>query len=227
VGQASISFVQDTELMRLARESGCVGLFFGLESVSETQLRRLKKSIGEVRKIEEAIRRIKGMGIHFHASLVFGFDDDGPHTFPETLDFLQRNRVGSASFNILTPYPGTPVHDRFRSEGRLLTLDWKHYDHSTVVFMPRNMTPAELQAGTMWVKEEFTKFSSILKRLRGNLHHPLLYLALNRGLRNTLESDRARVARLENGSLSTLPVVESAAPGPRIPDEAAKPVSIS
>jgi len=213
VGQASISFVHDAELMRLARDSGCAGLFFGLESVSETQLRRMKKSIKEVAAIEEAIRKIKGMGIHFHASLVFGFDNDTQRTFPETLDFLQRNKIGTASFNILTPYPGTPIHERFLREGRLLSTDWKHYDHSTVVFEPKNMTPYELQAGTMWIKKRFTTVPSILRRLPGNLHHPLLYLAMNWGLRSTVKSDPERLAGLQAGLFgSRQPVPAQALP---------------
>ncbi|MFH1714941.1 MAG: radical SAM protein [Elusimicrobiota bacterium] len=39
-GQASLSFVNDIELMKLAAKSGCVALFFGVESVSETQLKK-------------------------------------------------------------------------------------------------------------------------------------------------------------------------------------------
>jgi radical SAM superfamily enzyme YgiQ (UPF0313 family) len=38
VGQASLSFVKDKEMMQLASQCGCKGLFFGLESVSKSQL---------------------------------------------------------------------------------------------------------------------------------------------------------------------------------------------
>lgn len=137
VGQASISFVHDAELMKLAAESGCAALFFGLESVSETQLKTMRKSIKEIKGIEEAIKKVKDFGIHFHASMVFGFDGDTKDIFPETLDFLQRNKVGTASFNILTPYPGTKIYEQLKREGRLLTTDWKYYNHSTVILNPR------------------------------------------------------------------------------------------
>jgi len=196
VGQSSISFVHDTEIMELAVESGCVALFFGVESVSEAQLKRMPKSIKQVGKIEEAVRKVKRMGIHFHASVVFGFDGDTKAIFSETLDFLNRNKIGTASLNILTPYPGTRVYDQFKSEGRLLTADWKYYDHSTVVFQPQNMTPFELQAGEIWVKKEYSKASSIIKRFPGNLSHPLLYLAMNLGIRKNVKIDTRRLARL-------------------------------
>lgn len=192
-GQASISFVHDAELMRLAAESGCVALFFGVESVSEAQLKSMRKSIKEIYKIEEAIKRITGLGILFHASIVFGFDNDTKDIFPETLDFLWRNKVSSTSLNILTPYPGTRIYEQFKREGRLLTTDWKYYDHSTVTFIPKNMSPDELQAGTLWVKKEFAKMSSILRRLPANRAHPLLYLSLNLALRQIVKIDAIKL----------------------------------
>ena len=180
----------------LSAESGCVGLFFGVESVSETQLSRMPKSIKQIEKIEEAVKKVKDIGIHFHASVVFGFDSDTKEIFPETLEFLNRNKIGTASLNILTPYAGTRVYEQFKKEKRLLTANWKYYDHSTVVFKPRNMTPDELQSGEIWVKKEFSKISSILKRLAGNLSHPLLYSAMNLGIRKTVEVDMRRLPHI-------------------------------
>jgi radical SAM superfamily enzyme YgiQ (UPF0313 family) len=195
-GQSSISFVHDEELMRMAAESGCSALFFGLESVSETQLKTMRKTIKEIKLVEEAIKKVKSFGIHFHASLVFGFDNDTPAIFPETLEFLQRNKIGTASLNVLTPYPGTKIYEQFCREGRLLTTNWKYYDHSTVVFKPKGMTPYELQNGSMWVRQEFTKLGAILGRLPGNLSHPLLHLALNLGARQNKNANHARLAGL-------------------------------
>jgi radical SAM superfamily enzyme YgiQ (UPF0313 family) len=198
VGQASISFVHDTELMKLAAESGCGALFFGLESVSVAQLKKMRKSIKEVEKMGEAVKKVKGLGIHFHASFVFGFDNDTTAVFPETLEFLQKHKISTASFNILTPYPGTAVYQQFKSEGRLLTDNWKYYDHSTVVFKPKNMTPYELQAGEIWAKKEFSKLSSILKNLPWNLSHPLLYVAMNLGTRQNVKADILRLPKLSS-----------------------------
>ena len=51
VGQASLSFVKDEELMRLAALSGCKALFLGLESVSESQLKHMRKTLKEVESL--------------------------------------------------------------------------------------------------------------------------------------------------------------------------------
>jgi radical SAM superfamily enzyme YgiQ (UPF0313 family) len=189
IGQGSISFVNDYELIKLAAESGCAGLLFGLESVTKAQMALMGKAIKDISQLEEGIKRVQGLGIHFNASLVFGFDNDTSATFPETLDFLQRNKIGSAIFNILTPYPGTRIYEQFKNEGRLLTMNWKYYDHKTVVFRPRNMTPLELQSGVIRIKKEFLKLSSILYRLPGNFSNPLVYLAVNFMVRRTIKED--------------------------------------
>jgi hypothetical protein len=143
----------------------------------------------EVRKMEQAIRTVEDHGIYFHASMIFGFDTDTMNTFPETLDFLERNRISSASLNILTPYPGTAIYHRFREAGRLLTQDWRDYNHKTVVFRPRNMTPFQLQAGRTWVFREFNRVSSILRRLPAHLNHPLYHLAMCIGHRAISRGD--------------------------------------
>jgi radical SAM superfamily enzyme YgiQ (UPF0313 family) len=182
VGQATLAFARDGELLELARGSGCAALFFGLESVSESKLQGLRKSIKNLAGIRDAVDTVKAHGIYLHASVIFGFDEDTFDTFPETLDVLERNRISSASINILTPYPGTEVFRRFRQEGRLLTGDWTHYDHSTVVFRPRNMSPLELQAGRLWASREFTRLRSVLRRLADHLDHPLFHLFFNLGM---------------------------------------------
>jgi radical SAM superfamily enzyme YgiQ (UPF0313 family) len=182
VGQATLSFARDEQLLALARDSGCLALFFGLESVSESRLRDLRKSIKDLAGIRDAVATMRAYGIYLHASVIFGFDEDTRDTFPNTLDFLERTRISSASINVLTPYPGTEVFRRFRGEGRLLTEDWTYYDHSTVVFRPNNMSALELQAGRLWASREFTKTSAMLRRLPAHLGHPLLHLFFNLGM---------------------------------------------
>ena len=188
-GQASISFVQDTEFMKMASDSGCKGLFFGLESVSKSQMQAMRKSLKEIGEVEDAIKKVMSFGIFFHASMIFGFDDDTTDIFPETLDFLNKNNIGSASLNILTPYPGTQTYRKFRDQGRLISHDWAYYDHNTVVYRPKNMSPIELQAGRLWAVSEFTKMSASMKRLLHNTSHPLLHMGINMGSRKSINNE--------------------------------------
>ncbi len=192
---SSIAFVNNAELLRLAAESGCIMLFVGLESVVERNLRSMPKLPQNVPDVEEAIRKLRDSGILFYASLIFGRDDDDRSIFPETLEFLHRNQVSAVSFNVLTPFPGTKVFEQLDAEDRLLTRDWKYYDTDTVVYKPKKLSPLELQAGLLWMKKEFYKMSSTVRRLRWNLDHPFLYLAFNAGCNQTYRNDLAKYPR--------------------------------
>lgn len=197
VGQASISLVKDLELMQLAAESGCKALFFGLESVNEEQLATLRKSIKEIENLKTALKKIKKMGILIHASMIFGFDNDKKEVFKDTVRFLIKNKISTVSFNILTPYPGTRTFAELRESGRLLTSDWKYYDHNTVVFKPTNMSPFELQWGKTYARKRFYRLHSVLERFTGNLYSPLIYFATNYGHMKQVRVEEKRVGLLK------------------------------
>jgi radical SAM superfamily enzyme YgiQ (UPF0313 family) len=182
IGQSSISFAHDIELMKLAKKSGCKGLFIGLESVVESNNHQFTK-LKSLEDTQQSIRKILKMGIMIQASVIFGFDDDTHETFEQTIRFLRKNRISVASINALTPYPGTRVFEKFKETGRLLHEKWEYYDHHTVVFQPKNMTPLELQIGKIKAKTDFSKLFSIAERILGNLRMPVYYLAVNMGYR--------------------------------------------
>jgi len=114
-----------------------------------------------------------------HTFFVFGFDSDEKSIFEKTLKFLMGNKICSAGFCILTPYPNLKFFKELKEQKRILTYDWRYYNHYTTVFSPKNMTAAELQDGKDKLKENFYSIYSILKRLFGNLDHPLIFLAVN------------------------------------------------
>ena len=109
-GQCTVTIANDDELLQLCRESGCRGLFIGLETVSPTSMTKMRKTLKSMKDNEDAVKKIQDTGIIFHPSFVFGFDDDTKAVFDDTLEFLYRNRITTATFNILTPYPGTRLY---------------------------------------------------------------------------------------------------------------------
>jgi len=197
VGQASISFLQETELLQLAADSGCKILFIGLESVDETQQKTLKKSMKNNEELKLTIKKIKKMGILIHASMIFGFDSDTKKVFRETVKFLIKAKISTVSFNILTPYPGTKTYEDLKRAGRLLTDNWKYYDHNTVVFKPKNMTPLELQIGKILARTRFYRKFSFLQRLMGNMTSPVLFTATNYGHMKQAKIERQRFLGLK------------------------------
>ncbi len=215
VGQACVSLAKNKSLLNLAKKSGCAGLFIGLESVSSENLKNLAKTPGNAEDYVQAINVVRDAGILFHASLVFGFDGDDKTIFEKTLEFLEKTKIPSATFSVLTPYPGTAIFERFKKEGRLLSQNWWDYNHRTVVFRPKNMTPEELAEGFVGLRKNFYSKASIFTRFFHNLGHPLLYFSVNWGHQNTYKNLKTEncLPYPVDPSLSLLPSVPVEAPG--------------
>lgn len=164
--QASIQAGQDEEFLELAAHSGCKQLFLGLESISQSSMDQVHKGFNRVEEYARIIERVHAHGIAVQAGIIFGFDSDTVDIFQETLDFLEETGVQNATFNILTPFPGTPLFRALDAEGRILTRDWRKYNsRSDVVYQPKRMTPAELLAGFRYANERFYSLRSIAARL--------------------------------------------------------------
>jgi radical SAM superfamily enzyme YgiQ (UPF0313 family) len=111
---------------------------------------------------------------------------------------LIKNKVNTASLNILTPYPGTKIYEDLKKEDRLLITDWRHCDHNTVVFKPRNMTPYELQIGKINAKKKFYSLWSVLYRALGNLYNPVIYFSMNYGNMKQVRVEAKRINKLKS-----------------------------
>jgi radical SAM superfamily enzyme YgiQ (UPF0313 family) len=150
-----------------AYAAGCRSLFVGFESLSPETMRRQNKPVNAITDYAEACRRFHEAGIMINGSFVFGFDGDGPDVFARTVEFTERNQLLTATFHILTPFPGTPAFARLEAEGRLLHRDWTLYDTDHAVFRPRHVTPERLEEGHREAYRQFLSCASILKRSTG------------------------------------------------------------
>ena len=114
---------------------------------------------------------------------VFGFDHDTRDAFDETVDFVMDANIDLPRFAIMTPFPGTPLFQRLRQEGRILSEDWSLYDGQHVVYEPHHLGPDELLSGTKWAWRQAYRYRSIAKRLIGARIQIPLAIAANLGYR--------------------------------------------
>ena len=164
--QASVHAAQDDELLDEAAKSGCKQLFLGLDSVCQSSMEEVRKGFNRVEDYARLIDRVHAHGIAVQAGIVFGFDSDTPAIFKDTLDFLEETGVQNATFNILTPYPGTPLFRKLDAQGRMLTRDWRKFNGRTdVVFQPNQMSVDDLLAGYRYANQRFYSLTSVAKRL--------------------------------------------------------------
>ena len=164
IGQGELTMAKDPELLKLARRSGCQAMFVGLESVSAENLRATKKSSNMGYDMGEAIGRIHKSGIEIIGSFVLGLEGDDPGVFKRTADFARKHKLAAAQFSVLTPFPGTVVHQQLEQEGRIEDHDWSHYTMSNVVFRPRQMSAERLREGQRETYGRFYSLPSIFAR---------------------------------------------------------------
>ena len=163
--QSTLFLGDDPDMVKLAADSGCVSVFVGLESLSEDSLGETNKGFNQVRKFEDQIKMFHDHGIMVNPGIVFGFDNDDESVFETAINFLTRNKVELAYFNVLTPLPGTALFERYKQEGRIFDQDWSKYDGKHVVYKPKRMTPEQLQEGFFWANHEFYSWPCIWKRV--------------------------------------------------------------
>jgi len=176
-GQANLRFAEDPEMVRLLAESGCIGIFVGLESVNGAHANHPKT--GSRYTQADLIKRVRDAGIVLEASMIFGFDDHDESVFETTIRYLEACRPSIPTLHILTPYPGTALFRQFDGEGRLLHKDWHRYDHNQVVFRPKLMTPERLYQGWVDARREVYRWPSIFARVLAGRSSYLTNFAYN------------------------------------------------
>jgi len=210
--QASITIARDEELLKLAAQSGCVSLFLGIESLSEENLRSVRKSFNKVSEYEDSLKKIHDHGIMVLAGLIFGFDHDDEGVFERTARFCEKTKIEAPCSFILTPLPGTGFFDRMEAEGRILHKDWPKYTGAEVVFRPKLMSEETLQNGFNWFCRETYSYRSIFKRLV----HPqqrfftrmATNLALRKASRRKPKASLSTAARMIDKLTMSLPIKE-------------------
>jgi radical SAM superfamily enzyme YgiQ (UPF0313 family) len=183
VGQASMRLtVNNPGLLKLAQESGCSGLFIGVESISGKSLKEAgafkKNTAASPRDIATALRIIHDHGIIIMAGIIFGFDNDDIDVFDRTTEFLTENKVALSAFSTLTPFPGTKIFETMRAQNRILSYDWSQYDTNNAVFRPKLMGPEQLREGTIKAGVKFYSGRNIFKKFFTNSRHPFYYSVL-------------------------------------------------
>lgn len=149
-------------LVEKAAACGLRSLFVGFETLSQENLRSSLKYQNLHKDYGAAIKRLHDNGVMVNGSFVFGMDGDDASVFERTVEWAVSNGIETATFHILTPYPGTGLYQQMQAQNRLLHSHWDLYDTRHVVYKPARLTAEELEKGYWRAYREFYSWKNIL-----------------------------------------------------------------
>jgi radical SAM superfamily enzyme YgiQ (UPF0313 family) len=167
MSQSSLQIADQPDMLRLAFQSGCRILSFGIESVNEKSIEWIGKDFNQPQHYKKAINTIRKHGIDVSTEMIIGMDGDDDSVFQKTYDFIMENRISVPRVHILTPVPGTPLFAELEQEGRIISRNFGRYTGGQVVFRPKNITPEELQKNYWKLYEGLFTPAAIFKRTIG------------------------------------------------------------
>jgi len=185
VTQMSLPAALDEDFLALMRESGCIGVLVGIESLEKKNLVAMNKSFNATARTK-ALRNLKRQKIAVYGTFVFGYDEDDSDSFSHAVDFAIDNGFFIAAFNHLTPFPGTPLYARLERENRLKYKAWwldENYRYNDLPFFPKKLSPEEVSRNCLEARQKFYSWKSMIRRMNyanlGGSFKLLNYLPIN------------------------------------------------
>ncbi len=118
--EASVNLAKDEELMQLMTSAGFDSVFLGLETPAEESLMECGKHQNRSIDLLQAVKTIQRHGMEVMGGFIIGFDNDPPNIFERQIKFIQNSGISKAMIGLLNAIPGTRLHKRLQSEGRLI-----------------------------------------------------------------------------------------------------------
>jgi radical SAM superfamily enzyme YgiQ (UPF0313 family) len=159
----TVNAVLAPNLLERAVEAGLRSLFVGFETLNPVNLAEQRKYQNMRRDYAAAIQRLHDLGVMINGSFVFGMDADDSSVFERTVEWAVEHGIETATFHILTPYPGTALYKRIAEQDRITVNNWDLYDTRHAVFRPAGMSADELESGYWWAYRKFYEWRSIVR----------------------------------------------------------------
>jgi radical SAM superfamily enzyme YgiQ (UPF0313 family) len=188
--QAPTNIARNPRLLEAMQRSGCFFVQVGFQTVHPDSLQRAGVAQNRIESYREVVRAFHRHGMLVQGFFIFGFDDEDTRIFATAERHIRQMGLEDALLYILTPYPGTPIYDQLRREGRLLVDEREKYGWANAVFEPARMSAEDLERGVQETYERLFRFfrrrapGQILRWLPLFVRHPgllkLVVEALNR-----------------------------------------------
>jgi radical SAM superfamily enzyme YgiQ (UPF0313 family) len=162
----SAHLCKNEAFMDLAKRSGLLHLNIGMESINPKTLISMNKKANKTSEYGQILAGLRDRGISYSLNFIFGWDTETEDVFSSTFEFLKKNKVPAAYFNILTPDKGTPLYDRMLKENRITNIDdLGRWPGDRCFIKPKNYSAQSLEKNVRFLHNTFYSYPSMLARL--------------------------------------------------------------
>ena len=175
--ETSLSILRGSRLKRL-KNMGDFYIVPGIESWSAYSSKvGADSALGPREKLERVIEQFNNIRPYvkgIQANFIFGLDvDKGDESISLTKEFVSRAPFVMPNFNIPIPFGGTPLYERYLSEGRILkTMPFTFYYMPYLVYTLKNYSPVTFYENLIDIFSYISSGSMLVKRLKSS-HAPL------------------------------------------------------
>jgi len=156
----------DRPLLQAMKDAGCWAVLIGGESGVQKNLDTLRKGV-TLERIRDAVGAAKEVGVRVSVPFIFGIPGETFEDAVETIEFAVGLNPDLANFHAITPFPGTPLHDRAEEYGAV-SGELGDYTYQGAAFVPHTMTRDEiLEARRVAFRRFYSRPSFLLRRLAG------------------------------------------------------------
>jgi radical SAM superfamily enzyme YgiQ (UPF0313 family) len=100
----------NVDMLRKMKEAGCYRVFTGFESLDREVLKKMRKG-STPNTFFKHVDNLNQVGIELHASFIVGAPGEDEETILGNLELIRQINPRIVTFNNITVYPGTPIHD--------------------------------------------------------------------------------------------------------------------
>lgn len=163
----------DRPLLKTMQRAGCVKIGFGVETVSPTVARSLRRICGN-EYVVQLTRWMDELGILSKAFFIIGHPAEDEHYYDCLRDYLEKLSADEIRLSFLTPFPGTTLWETHKHE-----LPGRNEYHKLTTFRPilphPQFSAARLEQIRVDLLRQFYSSSHYLERVAVKIEsHPHL-----------------------------------------------------
>ena len=139
--------------LKLAKESGCVELSVGVETIDPGVMKIINKQWQNEKSIGQFIENSRKAGIKIKMCLIFGLPGEPRNIVEKTIKFIEKYSPDYVSLSGFCPLPGSPIFNNPKKYGiKYIDNDWSKHAHLLYRFSDEEEVgiPFEYEENAEW-----------------------------------------------------------------------------